>query len=100
MTELFLHNTFTRQKERFQPQDPAQVSYYVCGPTVYNHPHIGNARPAVVFDVLYRLLSRLYPAVKFVRNFTDVDDKINAAALEQGVPIARRQSGREDLRPH
>ncbi len=87
MTQLYLHNTFSRKKELFTPQDPQVVKYYVCGPTVYNHPHIGNARPAVVFDVLYRLLRRLYPKVVFVRNFTDVDDKINAAALEQGVPI-------------
>ncbi len=87
MTKLYLHNTFNRQKELFEPQDPNQVTYYVCGPTVYNHPHIGNARPAVVFDVLYRVLRRLYPKVIFARNFTDVDDKINAAALEQGVPI-------------
>jgi cysteinyl-tRNA synthetase len=87
MTDLYLHNTFSRKKELFTPQDPEVVKYYVCGPTVYNHPHIGNARPAVVFDVLYRLLRRLYPNVLFVRNFTDVDDKINAAALEQGVPI-------------
>jgi len=61
---------------------------YVCGPTVYDHPHIGNARPAVVFDVLYRLLKTLYPKVTYVRNFTDVDDKINARAREEGVPIA------------
>jgi cysteinyl-tRNA synthetase len=87
MTELYLHNTFSRQKELFTPQDPQVVKYYVCGPTVYNHPHIGNARPAVVFDVLYRVLQRLYAEVKFVRNFTDVDDKINAAALEQNIPI-------------
>ena len=87
MTELYLHNTFSRQKELFTPQDPQVVKYYVCGPTVYNHPHIGNARPAVVFDVLYRVLQRLYAEVKFIRNFTDVDDKINAAALEQNIPI-------------
>jgi cysteinyl-tRNA synthetase len=87
MTEIHLHNTRTRRKERFMPQQPDFVSYYVCGPTVYNHPHIGNARPAVVFDILYRLLKREFKDVKFVRNFTDVDDKINAAAAEQGVEI-------------
>ena len=87
MTNIYLHNTLTRKKELFEPQQPDHVSYYVCGPTVYNHPHIGNARPAVVFDVLYRLLKREFKDVKFVRNFTDVDDKINAAAAEQGVPI-------------
>ncbi len=87
MTDIYLHNTLTRQKELFTPQKPDTVTYYVCGPTVYNHPHIGNARPAVVFDVLYRLLLRSFSEVVFVRNFTDVDDKINAAAAEQGVPI-------------
>jgi len=87
MTEIYLHNTLTRQKERFTPQEPDRVTYYVCGPTVYNYPHIGNAQPAVVFDVLYRLLKREYKEVVFVRNFTDVDDKINAAAAERGVAI-------------
>jgi cysteinyl-tRNA synthetase len=88
MTDIYLHNTLSRKKELFTPQDPGRVTYYVCGPTVYNHPHIGNARPAVVFDVLYRLLQRAFSNVVFARNFTDVDDKINAAAAEQGVPIA------------
>lgn len=89
MTEIYLQNTLTRKKELFTPQQPDRVTYYVCGPTVYNHPHIGNARPAVVFDVLYRLLCHVYGKahVVYVRNFTDVDDKINAAAAEQGVPI-------------
>lgn len=89
MTEIYLHNTLTRRKERFVPQQPERVTYYVCGPTVYNYPHIGNARPAVVFDILYRLLCHFYGKdhVVYVRNFTDVDDKINAAAAERGVPI-------------
>ena len=87
MTDIYLHNTLTRSKELFTPQEPDRVTFYVCGPTVYNHPHIGNARPAVVFDVLFRLLLREFKEVKFVRNFTDVDDKINATAAEQGVPI-------------
>jgi cysteinyl-tRNA synthetase len=87
MTQIHLHNTLTRQKELFTPQQPDRVTYYVCGPTVYNYPHIGNARPAVVFDVLFRLLRREFKEVIFARNFTDVDDKINAAAAEQGVPI-------------
>ena len=87
MPQIYLHNTLSRQKELFEPQEPDRVSLYVCGPTVYNHPHIGNARPAVVFDVLYRLLSSAYENVVFVRNFTDVDDKINAAAAEQGITI-------------
>ena len=84
---LFLHNTLTRAKEAFQPLDPAHVRLYVCGPTVYDLAHIGNARPVVAFDVLYRLLKRLYPRVTYVRNITDVDDKIIAAAKSSGEPI-------------
>ena len=78
----------TRTKEAFAPLDPARVGMYVCGPTVYDRAHIGNARPVVVFDVLYRLLRRLYPQVTYVRNITDVDDKINARSAESGEPIA------------
>ncbi|CAA7614264.1 cysteine--tRNA ligase [Magnetospirillum sp. UT-4] len=85
---LVLYNTLTRRKEAFEPIDPAHVGMYVCGPTVYDRAHIGNARPVIVFDVLYRLLSRLYPKVTYVRNITDVDDKINARAKETGEPIA------------
>jgi cysteinyl-tRNA synthetase len=81
-----LYNTLTRSKEPFVPGDPGRVTMYVCGPTVYGFPHIGNARPAVVFDVLARLLRRHYPLV-YARNITDVDDKINKAAAEAGVPI-------------
>ena len=79
-----LYNTKTRTKEDFTPLDPANVRMYVCGPTVYDRAHIGNARPVVVFDVLYRLLRHTYGegAVTYVRNFTDVDDKINAKAAE------------------
>jgi cysteinyl-tRNA synthetase len=84
---LYLHNTLTRQKEEFQPLDPGNVRMYVCGPTVYDYAHIGNARPAVVFDVLYRVLKALYPTVTYVRNFTDVDDKINAKAKATGEEI-------------
>ncbi|MCE7901481.1 MAG: cysteine--tRNA ligase [Gammaproteobacteria bacterium PRO9] len=83
---LTLHNTRTRQKELFVPADPGRVTMYVCGPTVYSHPHIGNARPAVVFDVLARLLRSRYRLV-YARNITDVDDKINRAAAEEGVSI-------------
>jgi len=83
---LQLHNTLTRRKEEFVPGDPGRVTMYVCGPTVYSYPHIGNARPAVVFDVLARLLRRRYPLV-YARNITDIDDKINAAAQAAGVPI-------------
>src|ERR671937_1029523 len=80
--ELKLHDTLTRQKRIFIPLDPARVRMYVCGPTVYDFAHIGNARPLLVFDVLYRLLRHLYGAghVRYVRNITDVDDKINARA--------------------
>jgi cysteinyl-tRNA synthetase len=82
---LKLYNTLTRTKEEFRPLDPANVRMYVCGPTVYDFAHIGNARPVIVFDVLYRLLRHLYGAehVKYVRNITDVDDKINARAAEE-----------------
>ncbi|MBA5779378.1 cysteine--tRNA ligase [Stappia sp. F7233] len=86
---LRLTNTLSRQKEDFVPEDPANVRMYVCGPTVYDYAHIGNARPVVVFDVLYRLLRHLYGAehVKYVRNITDVDDKINARAAAEGISI-------------
>lgn len=82
-----IYNTLTNKKEEFKPLDPNRVTMYVCGPTVYSYAHIGNARPAVVFDVLNRILRREFPKVVYVRNLTDVDDKINAAALEEGVPI-------------
>ncbi len=84
---LVLYNTLKHEKQVFVPQDPERVTLYACGPTVYNHAHIGNARPAVIFDLLYRLLSRIYPNVVYARNITDVDDKINAAAAQQQVPI-------------
>src|SRR5262249_4355676 len=82
-----LHNTLSRRKQPFEPQVPDRVSMYVCGPTVYDYAHIGNARPAVVFDVLYRVLKRRYRHVTYVRNITDVEDKINAAAAENNEPI-------------
>ena len=85
---LYLYNTATRRKDLFVPIDPTHVGMYVCGPTVYDRAHIGNARPVVVFDTLYRLLKRLYPKVTYVRNITDVDDKINARAKEAGEPIS------------
>jgi cysteinyl-tRNA synthetase len=84
---LLLYNTLKREKQVFVPQDPERVTLYVCGPTVYSYAHIGNARPAVIFDLLHRLLSTRYPVVVYARNITDVDDKINAAAAEQNVPI-------------
>ena len=81
---LRLYNTLTRQKEDFKPLQPDNVRMYVCGPTVYDFAHIGNARPVIVFDVLFRLLRHLYGAdkVTYIRNITDVDDKINARALQ------------------
>ncbi len=82
-----LHNTLSRAKEPLCTEHPDRVTLYVCGPTVYNYAHIGNARPAVVFDLLARLLRRCYPKVVYARNLTDVDDKINAAATAAGVPI-------------
>ncbi|MFZ4540998.1 MAG: cysteine--tRNA ligase [Rickettsiales bacterium] len=82
-----LSNTVTRNVEEFTPLDAAHVKMYVCGPTVYARPHIGNARSVVVYDVLYRLLSHDFPKVTFVRNITDVDDKINVAAVERGITI-------------
>jgi len=87
---LSLYNTQTRKKETFVPLNEKQVGMYVCGPTVYDLAHIGNARPIVVFDVLYRLLRKIYGegCVKYVRNITDVDDKINAAAKQSGEPIS------------
>ncbi len=86
---LKLYNTRTRQKELFDPIDAQAVRMYVCGPTVYDFAHIGNARPVIVFDVLFRLLRHLYGAdhVIYARNITDVDDKINARAAEEGVSI-------------
>jgi len=84
---LHLYNTLTRRLEPFVPLDPAAPTMYVCGPTVYNYVHIGNARGPVVFGVLADLLRRRHGALRYARNITDVDDKINAAAREQGVPI-------------
>ncbi len=89
MTEITLYNTKTRRKQRFEPLEAKNLRMYVCGPTVYDRAHLGNARPVVVFDVLYRLLRHVYgPAhVTYVRNFTDVDDKIIKRAADTGRPI-------------
>ena len=85
MTTIRLTNSKTRKKEEFRPIDPSNVRMYVCGPTVYDRAHLGNGRPVVVFDTLYRLLRHVYGEghVTYVRNFTDVDDKINAEALRR-----------------
>jgi cysteinyl-tRNA synthetase len=87
--KIQLTNTLTRRKEPFEPADPGRVTMYVCGPTVYSYAHIGNARPPVVFDVLFRLLRRQYgeKAVIYARNYTDIEDKIIAAAAKLGEPI-------------
>ncbi len=77
---LVFFNTLSRKEEELRPLDPKHVRIYVCGPTVYDRPHLGNARSVVVYDVIYRLLRKLYPKVTYIRNITDVDDKINAAA--------------------
>ena len=90
MTAIQLYDTAARTKRAFVPQDPSRVTMYVCGPTVYSTAHIGNFRPAITFDVLYRLLRHEYGGehVVYARNITDVDDKINAAAAEEGVDIS------------
>src|ERR1700754_2784500 len=89
--ELRLHDTLSKEKRTFVPLDPSNVRMYVCGPTVYDFAHIGNARPLIVFDVLFRLLRQVYGAdhVTYVRNITDVDDKINKRAARdvQGLPL-------------
>ena len=89
MTTLKLHNTKTRTREEFVPIDPQNVRMYVCGPTVYDRAHLGNARPVIVFDVLNRLLRHIYgeDRITYVRNFTDIDDKINARAARDGKDI-------------
>jgi len=99
---ISLHNSLTRRVEPFTPLDPDRVTVYLCGPTVYNYVHIGNARGPVVFDVLIKLLRRHYPNVVYARNITDVDDKINAAAQQLGVGIESittryAQAYREDM---
>src|SRR5204863_1094249 len=87
--QLRLYDTLTKEKRPFTPLDPANVRMYVCGPTVYDFAHIGNARPVIVFDVLFRLLRHLYgdAHVTYARNITDVEDKINARAAEEGISI-------------
>jgi cysteinyl-tRNA synthetase len=85
--DLYLYNTITKQKDKFTPKDQQNVTMYVCGPTVYDRPHIGNIRSAVVYDVLYRVLSFIYPIVTYVRNITDIDDKIINIVKNSGGPI-------------
>jgi cysteinyl-tRNA synthetase len=87
-----IYNTLSREKQVFEPLNPNRVTMYVCGPTVYNYAHIGNARPAIIFDLLYRVLKLEYETVVYARNITDVDDKINDAAAELGVNISEVSS--------
>ena len=84
---IHLHNTKSGKKELFIPLNPEEITIYVCGPTVYDRVHIGNGRPAVVFDVLVRLLRLIYPSVRYVRNITDVDYKINKQAIDRGLDL-------------
>ena len=85
---LKIYNTLSREKELFVPLNLKSIKMYVCGPTVYSYAHIGNARPAVIFDTLYRVLKNIYPEVIYVRNITDVDDKINESAKKLNKPIS------------
>ncbi len=85
--ELILYNSLTGRKERFAPLDPKHVRMYVCGPTLYSNPHLGNARSTVIYDLLYRVLKEIYPKVTYARNITDIDDKINDAAKEKQISI-------------
>src|ERR1700680_4360741 len=95
--ELKLYDTLTREKRPFKPIDPANVRMYVCGPTVYDFAHIGNARPVIVFDVLFRMLRHLYGAehVTYARNITDVEDKINSRAAERYPDLPLNEAIRE-----
>src|ERR1700739_1940001 len=102
MMPISLYNSLSRRIEPFSPLDPNRVTVYLCGPPFYIYVHIGNARGPVVFDVLVKLLRRHYPQVVYARNIADVDDKINTAAIQQGVPIGAitsrfAQAYREDM---
>ena len=88
MMDIFLTNNLTNKKEQFVPQNKNEVGMYVCGPTVYDDPHIGNARPIVVFDVLYKIFKKKYSKVTYVRNITDVDDKIINASRDEGISVS------------
>ena len=83
--DIFLTNNLTNERERFVPRDKKKVGMYVCGPTVYDDPHIGNARPLVIFDILFRLLKKKFGSVIYVRNITDIDDKIIKSSQEQQI---------------
>ena len=85
--DIFLTNNLTNKKEKFVPLNKNNIRMYVCGPTVYDDPHIGNARPIVVFDILFKILKKNYPKVTYVRNITDVDDKIIKSSKENKISI-------------
>ena len=87
MSEIYLYDSLSNKKKKFEPIDQNHVRIYACGPTVYNYAHIGNARMAVVFDSFVRLLRNKYPNVTYVSNITDIDDKIIEAANESNIPI-------------
>ncbi len=86
--DIFLTNNLTNKKEKFVPLDKKNIRMYVCGPTVYDDPHIGNARPIVVFDILFKIFKKNYPKVTYVRNITDVDDKIIKSSKENKISIS------------
>ena len=83
--DIYLTNNLTNKKEQFVPKDQKKVGMYVCGPTVYDDPHIGNARPLVIFDILFKLLKKEFSSVTYVRNITDIDDKIIKSSQEQKI---------------
>ena len=85
--DIFLTNSLGNTKEKFTPIDPKKIGMYVCGPTVYDDPHIGNARPLVIFDILFRLLKSSFSKVTYVRNITDIDDKIISSSIEKNISI-------------
>ena len=87
--DIFLTNNLSNKKEKFVPLDEKNIKMYVCGPTVYDDPHIGNARPIVVFDILYKILKKKYSKVSYVRNITDIDDKIINSSKEKKISISK-----------
>ena len=86
--DIFLTNNLSNKKEKFAPIDENNIGMYVCGPTVYDDPHIGNARPIVIFDILFKVLKKRFSSVTYVRNITDVDDKIIKSANEKNISIS------------
>ena len=92
-----IFNTINKKKELFEPVNKDKVSMYVCGPTVYSHPHIGNARAAIVPDILFRVLRKHYTDVVYIRNITDVDDKISDAALKQNTTVYEISNKYKDI---